>query len=187
MRLGLVTVVVAVTWALAGNRGLDPRVPRVRWGLVGLAGLLGQLALDRLAPVGEVQVAAEVLSLSALLATCIVNAALPGMVAITAGVAANALAIVLNAGMPVDADAVRALGGDPATLPMAGHHHLLDEATRLPVLADTVGLDWLDVVVSPGDALLVVGAVVALSSFLVGDVPVRPRRNLPSSMPPHGA
>lgn len=171
MRLGLVTVAIAVVWAVASGRGLDPRLPRVRWPLVGLAGLAGQVALDRLIAPGEGQVALEVLTLSALLATCIVNPRMPGMVAITAGVVSNAMAIIANAGMPVAADAVLAVGGLPATVPVVGHHHLLDEATRLPVLADTLGLDWLDVVISPGDALLAIGAVIVLSSALTGDQP----------------
>lgn len=176
MRLGLVTVAIALVWALASGRGLDPHLPRVRWAPLGVVGLLGQFALGRVGLTGEVQVAGEVVSLAALLATCIVNPRLPGMVAVTAGVVANAIAIVGNAGMPVAASGVRAAGGSPAAVPLVGHHHLLNGSSNLPLLADTLGITWLDVVVSPGDALLMVGAVIVLSAALVGEVGEDPRR-----------
>lgn len=170
MLLGLAAVTVALVWAVAGGRGLDPRFPAVRWVPIGLAGLAAQVAITRIDPAGDGLVAAEVLSWAALLATCLVNTHLPGMVALAAGVVANATVIVANAGMPVSAEAVRTVGGSVAAVPASGHHHLLDDTTRLPVLADTLGIGWADLVVSPGDALLVLGAVVLLTACLVGDV-----------------
>lgn len=178
MLLGLLTVALAAAWAgirarLDGDP-IDPRLPDVRWLPVALAGLLGQVALDRLQPLGEVLVAGEVVSLAALLAAGIVNAHLPGVVALTAGVVANGAAIVANAGMPVSGAAVRALGGAPAMIPRAGHHHLLDATSRLTGLADTLALDWLGIVVSPGDLLLVAGAVVLLAASLTGATDEQP-------------
>ncbi len=170
MLLGVATVVVALVWALAGGRGLDPRVPVVRWLPVAVLGIAGQTAIARLALQGEDLVAAEVLTLAALLAACLVNTHLPGITALTAGVVANATVVLANAGMPVSLDAVRAIDGAVASVPVAGAHHVLDAATRLPVLADTLPLAWFGRVVSPGDALLVVGGILFLSACLVGDV-----------------
>ncbi len=192
MLLGLLTVALAATWAgvraRTGGGPIDPRLPAVRWLPVVVAGLVGQAALDRLQPLGEVLVAGEVVSLAALLAAGIVNAHLPGVVALTAGVVANGAAIVANAGMPVSGDAVRALGASPATVPTAGHHHLLDATSRLTGLADTLALGWFGVVVSPGDVLLVAGAVVLLAASLSGMPDVEPAwvRHPRAWLPDHG-
>lgn len=172
MLLGLLTVAFAGAWAgvqaRREGRALDPGLPAVQWLPVAVLGLVGQAALDRLHPLGEVLVAGEVVTLAALLAAGIVNAHLPGVVALTAGVVANGAAIVANAGMPVSASAVAAIGGSPAAIPVAGHHHLLDAASRLTGLADVLALRWLGIVVSPGDVLVVAGAVLLLAASLVG-------------------
>lgn len=170
MLLGVLTVGIALAWALAGGRGLHPRVPPVGWlPILGL-GLLGLAVGGWVEPVGPPAVALALVAHAALVAVGIVNFRLPGAAALTAGLLANGAVVVANAGMPVAPDAVVALGGDPATLPLAGPHQLLTDATRLPWLGDVVGIGWLDRVVSPGDALLVAGAVLLLTHALSGEV-----------------
>ncbi|MBY5163840.1 DUF5317 family protein [Salsipaludibacter albus] len=172
MLLGALTVGIALAVALARGRGrgLHPRVPLVAWTPVLGMGLAGLALAGWTDPVGSGAVALALVSHAALVAVGIVNFRLPGAAALTAGVAANGMVVVGNGGMPVDPAAVLALGGDPAMLPVAGPHQLMTEATVLPWLGDVVGIGWLDRVVSPGDALLVAGAVLLLTHALVGEV-----------------
>lgn len=170
MLLGALTVGIALAVALARGRGLHPRVPLVAWPPVLGAGLAGLALAGWTDPVGNGAVALALVSHAALVAVGIVNFRLPGAAALTAGVVANGLVVVANGGMPVDPTAVLALGGDPAMLPVTGPHQLMTDATLLPWLGDVVGIGWLDRVVSPGDALLVAGAVLLLTHALAGEV-----------------
>lgn len=168
MRIALLIVVAAVAWALAAGRGLSPTWVRVRWwplALVATALWLGPGASTDT----TVRVAATIVALASLLAVGLVNHDRPGMTALTAGVTANGLVIVANAGMPVSADAVRALGGSPAELPLTGPHHLLTVDTNLSWFADTWGVSVLGAVLSPGDLLVGLGVVGLLAASLSPD------------------
>jgi hypothetical protein len=60
--------------------------------------------------------------------------------------------------MPVDPDALLAVGADPGAEP-AGKHTLLTEETRLPWLADIWAVPPLRSIISVGDVVLAVGLV----------------------------
>lgn len=88
----------------------------------------------------------------------VANRHLPGLVLVAAGLAANALVMAVNGAMPVSADAIAALGIAENVVP-EGKHVLLDEATRLPWLADIIPLPPIRSIISVGDVLLAAGLV----------------------------
>lgn len=174
MRLGLLTVVVGLAAGIAMSRltevgRLDWRPPpRLQW--LPVAAAAGVLAVATRWLGDDAWVAATLVVTAALVAVGTVNHAHPGSRLLTAGVLANGLVVVANAGMPVAASAVTALGGTTQALPASGRHHLLTDASALPWLADTVAVGWLQVVVSPGDALLAAGGAVIVATAFMGAV-----------------
>lgn len=96
------------------------------------------------------------------------NWRLPGFPLVMLGVGLNLAVIGLNQGMPVSAEAVRALGEDPRQLadaPPGARHHLATEDDLLRPLGDVVPFDRpFDVVVSVGDLLMYAGAAVYLGA-----------------------
>jgi hypothetical protein len=115
------------------------------------------------------------------------NGRRPGMAMMGVGVVLNMLVIVLNRGMPVSVEVMRAVGfaGDAATT-LRGDvfHGLLGEGTRLGVLADILpvpGPSFVRAVMSVGDVVLVSGSAVFLTMAMEGPVgwqgeaPMRPR------------
>jgi hypothetical protein len=84
------------------------------------------------------------------------NWQLPGMVLIGLGLLLNMLVVTANGAMPVDPDAIRALGGNPALLE-PGKHTLMTADTRLPWLADIWALPPLRSIISVGDVVLAAG------------------------------
>lgn len=171
MRLGLLTLVVGLALGVVMSRLADSGrmdwapPPRLRW--LPAVVLAGGVALAAAGTQDEAWVAAMIVVTAALVAVGIVNHAHPGSRLLTAGVVANGLVVIANAGMPVAASAVTALGGDAGALGPTGRHQLLTEDTALPWLADTVGVSWLQVVVSPGDVLLAAGAAVVVATALM--------------------
>jgi hypothetical protein len=85
------------------------------------------------------------------------NRYLPGMPLVLLGFGLNALVIIPNGGMPVAADALRAVGGAAATITEPGKHRLLTDADVLPALADVIAVPLLRTVVSVGDLVLAAG------------------------------
>jgi hypothetical protein len=83
---------------------------------------------------------------------------LPGTRLVTLGLVLNALVIGANGAMPVDPDAIRALGIEGATV-SGGKHVLLDEGTRFPWLADIWPIPPLRSIISVGDVVLAVGLI----------------------------
>jgi hypothetical protein len=88
----------------------------------------------------------------------VANWHLPGMRLVTIGLGLNALVIGANGAMPVDPDAIRALGIEGAAVP-PGKHTLLDDQTRLPWLADIWPLPPLRSIISIGDVVLAAGLI----------------------------
>lgn len=95
------------------------------------------------------------LSQMLLLAFLLANRGQPGVALIALGIALNALVIDLNGAMPVSADALRMLGGEPAVDP--GKHRLLQDGDRLAFLADVIPFPPLRTVLSIGDLVLAAG------------------------------
>lgn len=164
MALPLVGVVLAVGLSLLrGGRFSYAARNEIHWLPVLVTGLLLQTALDALAARGAVGLAGTValllVSEAAVLAFCMRNWYRAGMVLIGAGFTMNVVVILANGGMPVAADAIVALGGDPSSATLAGKHHLMSEATTMAWLADVIPLAPLDLIVSIGDAVLVAGMI----------------------------
>jgi hypothetical protein len=88
----------------------------------------------------------------------VANWHLSGTRLVTLGLGLNALVIAANGAMPVDPDAIRALGIDGATV-SGGKHVLLDDGTRLPWLADIWPLPPLRSIISVGDVVLAAGLI----------------------------
>jgi MFS family permease len=82
------------------------------------------------------------------------NSRLPGAALIALGTFSNVLVVVLNTGMPYDAETVLAVG---ATIPTDSLHVALTGATRLPFLADTIPFGLGQAVYSIGDLLIAFG------------------------------
>jgi len=88
----------------------------------------------------------------------VANRHLPGMALVALGLAFNAVVMAANGAMPVDPEAIRALGmEDPELIP--GKHTLLGEHTLLPWLADIIPVRPLRSIISVGDVVLGLGLV----------------------------
>lgn len=98
----------------------------------------------------------------------------PGTGLIGVGVALNAAVILANGAMPVDAEALTAVGA-PAGELSSSRHTLMTPGTRLPLLADRFPLPSLRTVVSAGDVVLAAG-LVALTHHLMTHSPSAERR-----------
>jgi len=101
------------------------------------------------------------------LAFAAVNPNLIGMGVVAVGVAANALVIGVNGGMPVRARAVVAAGiAAPAEVPTLDYgyrHHQESNKDKLQVLDDRIPLPLFHEVVSFGDLILAVGVTTTVA------------------------
>lgn len=126
------------------------------------SGLALQVAIDVLTSRGVLAptagYAAVALSQVLVLAWVATNWWRPGMLLVFLGLALNATVMAANGGMPVDLDAIRALGfQDPEVV--VGKHVIMTDATRLPWLADVLALPVVRTVISVGDLVLAAGLV----------------------------
>lgn len=170
MRLWLLTGVIGLAGGIVLTRLVTAgridwrRQPPLLWIPVGVVGV-SLLAASSWAT-GDVFVALRTVATAALVALGLVNHGRRGARLLTAGVVANGLVVIANAGMPVAADAVVTAGGPRGGILDLGRYHLQTDTTVLPWLADTLGIGWLRVVVSPGDLLVAAGAVVVIATTL---------------------
>jgi hypothetical protein len=160
-------VLVSLTLAVAASYARGGRLHRIadaplRWSWLLFVGVTLQVLVDLGAARGVLPDAGWsgylllLLSQLVVLGWVVANWHLPGMRLVTLGLGLNALVIGANGAMPVDPDAIRALGIDGATVP-PGKHTLLDETTRLPWLADVWPLPLLRSIISAGDVVLAAG------------------------------
>lgn len=159
--LAIVVLAVLVSYARGGRlqRIADARL-RLPWLL--FAGLALQIGVDLAAgrellgdasPAGlGLLIASQVLVVTWL----VLNRHLPGVMLVAIGLALNAVAITANGAMPVDPEAMRALGLGELEVP-PGKHTLLTERTRLPWLADIFPLPPLRSIISIGDVVIAAG------------------------------
>lgn len=159
--LAIVLAAVAVAYVRGGrlHRLADAPI-RSPWLL--FLGLGLQLAVDLgagrgfLADASALGLAVLVLSQVLVVAWLLLHRELPGVWLVAVGLALNAVVIAANGAMPVDPNAVRALGLGDLEVPI-GKHTLLTEDTRLPWLADVLPLPPLRSIVSIGDLVIAVG------------------------------
>jgi hypothetical protein len=156
----LLTLVLGAVVGLAtgGSPANFPSIPLRGWWLAAI-GVLLQLV----SPQGWIGHAAVIASFALLLAFASVNIRSAGFVLICAGLALNALVIVLNGGMPVAREAI-VRSGQSSTLPelVAGDdgakHHLADGDSVLLILGDAIAVPRpIGQVMSVGDLLLDTG------------------------------
>lgn len=157
----VVLLAVATSYARGGRMRNIATAPLHHGWLLGV-GVVLQIAVDLGAARGWLGVDAwwtyGLLLVSQLFVVgwVVANRHLPGLVLVAAGLAANALVMAANGSMPVSPDAIAALGiGDVEVPP--GKHVLLDDATRLPWLADVIPVPPLRSIISVGDILLAIG------------------------------
>lgn len=184
MPLAAVTLLVAVTVSyLRGGR--LRRIPeadlRANWLL--FAGLGCQVAAGQLAGRDLVASGATYTLLLAshvlVLAWLGANWWRPGIVLVFLGFALNVVVIGANGAMPVDPDAIAALGIGEVSVP-AGKHQLMTPSTRLPLLADIIPLPVMRTIVSVGDIVLAAG-LIPLTHHLMTFRPAVERRGGPRS------
>lgn len=86
------------------------------------------------------------------------NRRLPGIWLVALGLLLNMAVMAANRAMPVDPDAMAAIGMAGAEVPL-GKHTLLTGDTLLPWLADIIPVPWLGSIVSVGDLVLAIGLI----------------------------
>jgi hypothetical protein len=163
---GLALVAGAVIGLAAGGRPRFLAQHRLRaWWLV-LLGFGLQVATDHF-DVGWWGPALVLVGAAALLAFAALNPNLVGIGVVAIGVAANALVIGLNGGMPVRPRAVLvahiATATQEPTLNYGPRHHRQGASDHLTALADIIPLAAFHEVVSFGDLILAVGVAATMA------------------------
>lgn len=152
----LVVVVAAIIVAMfrGGKLSNLPDIHATGWPLL-FVGFGMQIVADRL-PDDQTTLAVGLLLASyvALVVMVWLNRRSAGMWIAGVGIIMNLVVIAANGGMPVLDAAVEIAGGSP-DLVLGAKHVWLDEATRLPFLADIIPLPG--AVISLGDVFLAIG------------------------------
>lgn len=118
--------------------------------------LLSAFAMRGLAPLfTTLALPLYVLSIAATGLVAGANRQLPGMILIAAGSASNLIVVLANGGMPVDLDALAAVGG---TMPHDDLHIPLTDAATLAALADVLPVPFVRGAYSLGDVFIAAGA-----------------------------
>jgi hypothetical protein len=159
----LVVVAAVVIGYARGGRLHRVTEAGLAWSWLLFVGLALQLGVDIGAAYSALLVGAVgtglLLASHALVAVWIwINRFLPGIFLVFCGLALNALVIGLNGGMPVDPEAMVAVGLS-AEGAIQGKHVLMTEATRLPWLGDVFPIPVLRTVISVGDVVLAAGLI----------------------------
>jgi hypothetical protein len=170
---GLALVLGAAVGLARGGRPGNIGHHRLRaWWLV-VVGFGLQAAADRL-DLGSLATVAVLLGATSLLAFAALNPHLVGIGVVAVGVAANALVIGLDNGMPVRPSAVVkahiASAADESALSYGYRHHRQGGGDRLVWFADIIPIPAFHEVVSFGDLILAVGVATAVA-HLLGPVP----------------
>ena len=176
---------VACGW-LAGGRvrhmaDLEINAPWLVFFAFGLQASLGVVNLIGRSAVG-VAPAIMLVSLTALAVFLAWNRHLPGLWLIVAGFGMNAIVIAANGGMPVDPEAMRAVGGDDVRI-QPGTHRLLTGDDRFRLLADIIPLPVVRIVVSAGDIVLAAGVGMLVVAQMRRFPPPPGRRVRPKPVP----
>ncbi len=176
----LVLAIAVVASLLRGGRFGRLALAPLQWVWLLFVGVLLQIAADALVIAGVLEVtgrltyglllASQVLVITWVLA----NWQLPGLVLVAIGLILNATVMAANGAMPVDPEAIAAIGRDSSEL-VRGKHVLLDEDTRLPWLADIWPVPVLRSVISIGDVVLAAG-LIPITHYLMTYRPPSERR-----------
>jgi hypothetical protein len=154
---------------VAGGRLSSLAEVDLRWWGALLAGVGLQVLAGPVGLGGRPGTTAVAGSYLCLLAFALANRALVGMPVVVVGLVLNATVILVNGGMPVRAEAVAAVGLDPARLDgadLGAKRHLEGPDDRLTFLGDVLPLRPLGEVVSAGDVVLAAGVAGLLFRLL---------------------
>ena len=154
---------------------------RFRWAPLIALGMLGQVLLFSTSlggQLGDAAPAAYVASNAVVLLAVARNLAIPGLALVLIGGAANLVTIVANGGyMPVSPEAVAAMG----RLPKEGYSNsrLLDSVVLGPLTDIFAMPTWIPLanVFSIGDALIGIGAAIAVVAAMHGRAPMTTARD----------
>jgi hypothetical protein len=163
---GLALVAGAVIGLASGGRPRFLGRHRLRASWLVLVGFGLQLATDHL-NVGGLGTAMVLAGAVALLAFAVLNPTLVGIGVVAVGVAANALVIGLNDGMPVRPSSVVAAHiatrEQQPTLSYGYRHHAETPSDKVRVLGDIIPLPQFREVVSFGDLILALGVAATIA------------------------
>jgi len=145
-----------------------------------------------LEPTGAVSYGLLLASQLVVIAWVLRNWQLPGLVLVALGLLLNAIVMAANGAMPVDPDAIAALGRDSSEL-VRGKHVVMDDDTRLPWLADIWPVPPLRSIISVGDVVLAAGLIPITHHLMTYRPPKERRRRAgravtppPEATPPDG-
>lgn len=141
-----------------------------------------------LEPTGSLSYGLLLASQLVVVAWVIGNWQLPGLVLVALGLLLNAIVMAANGAMPVDPDAIAALGRDSSEL-VRGKHIVMDDDTRLPWLADIWPVPPLRSIISVGDVVLAAGLIPITHHLMTYRPPNERRRRAEKAAtpPPEGA
>ena len=186
----VLAIAVIVSLIRGGRFGRLAKAP-LRWvwllfvgvGIQVLANLL--VAMDVLA-VSDVLVYVLILvSQLVVIGWVVSNWQLLGLPLVALGLLLNAIVMGANGAMPVDPEAIAALGRDPSEL-TEGKHVLMDGSTRLWWLADIWAVPPLRSIISVGDVVLAAGLIPITHHLMTYRTPrERRRRRAATSWPVH--
>jgi hypothetical protein len=145
-------VVLGVLAGLAVGRSWRPLAAvHIRWFPVLVVALLARVIAPLITPLAY---PLYVAALTGTAVTAAANVRLRGAFLVAFGGALNLLVVLLNHGMPVDADAVATAG---ATMPNDALHVPLTSSTLVALLADIVAVPMAHSVYSVGDFCIATG------------------------------
>ena len=164
---------------------------RFRWAPLIALGMLGQVLLFSTSlggQLGDLAPLAYVASNAVVLLAVGRNLAIPGLALVLIGGAANLVTIVANGGfMPVSPEAVAAMG----RLPKEGYSNsrLLDSVVLGPLTDIFAMPTWIPLanVFSVGDALIGIGAAIAIVAAMHGRAPMTTAATVVQASPPDQA
>ena len=159
----------AIVGVVRGGRIPAIAATRVRWGTLLVLGVAAPLAGRWVVP--GAGFALVVVSYLALAGFALRNLALRGMAIVTVGIVLNCAPIAVNAGMPVEGNAIVRAGiarpEEVTVLRYGAKRHLARRGDHLRVLDDSIP-DWITgEVLSTGDLVIAVG-VGAVVAGLIG-------------------
>ena len=144
------------------------------WRPVGWQLLVGGLVLEAIIRAsglgGGWAVVVDLVASGALLAFCVLNIRVGGMIVIVIGLSLNLLPTLVNWGIPVSGAAVSSAGlvrgGSIQTTKFDGPRHLEDDGDHLTFLGEVIGIPPTKQVISVGDLVLLVGYALTASALL---------------------
>lgn len=184
--MGFTVIALAAGIVLGFVTGGRPRNVALR-PLRGIAVLGGAVVLQAVPQVltdvgGNVGLACVLGSYALLLGFAIANIRLVGMPVVLVGLLLNVVVIGVNGGMPVRAEAIRAVDRDVRleTLDFGAKRHLEDGSDRLTILGDVLPVPPISQVVSFGDLILAFGVGDVVFRLLKPAGALRHRRRRPT-------